>query len=476
MLCAISGEAAREPVASLKSGNVFEKRLIEAHIAEHHTDPVTGEELALEELFPLKSPHVVTPRAPNLTSIPALLSTFQNEWDAIVLEAHTLKQQLAQTRQELSTALYQNDAAIRVIARLQAERDQARDALSNVTISGGGASNGDGDAMQVDGQSLSEELVQVVDETQQRLFATRRKRAAPDGWTSADSISTFDVAASTESLYPGSTSLALHESGDLALFGGADGVAGVYSLPQGKVVHALKAGSAVTATAWWSSRAVVATSAGTVKIFEDATEIAQVASHAGPVVALALHPSGRMLASAGADKRFAIHDLSSFQTVAQVYVDAEITAASFHVDGLLLFLGCADGMIRIFNTKTCSQMAELEAGAPVLDISFSENGTWFAVVNKGSSSVSIWDIRKQVVIKVLETGSPVMSATWDYTGSYLAIAGEGSVSVQQFTKAGKSWSEILRKAVLARDVAWGKDAASLMALTTEGALNILSAS
>jgi pre-mRNA-processing factor 19 len=169
MLCAISGEAPREPVASRKSGNVFERRLIDAHIAENHTDPVTGEDLSVEDLIELKSPQVVTPRAPNLTSIPALLSAFQNEWDAIVLESHTLKQQLAQTRQELSTALYQNDAATRVIARLSRERDEAREALSNVTISGGGALNGD--AMQVDGQSLPEELVVRVDETQAQYLS-----------------------------------------------------------------------------------------------------------------------------------------------------------------------------------------------------------------------------------------------------------------------------------------------------------------
>jgi pre-mRNA-processing factor 19 len=156
MLCAISGEAPRDPVASRKSGNVFEKRLIEAHIAEHHT---------VEDLIELKSPQVVTPRPPNLTSIPALLSAFQNEWDAIVLETHTLKQQLAQTRQELSTALYQNDAATRVVARLTRERDEARDALSNVTISGSGAANGE--AMQVDGQALPEALAAQVDATQQ---------------------------------------------------------------------------------------------------------------------------------------------------------------------------------------------------------------------------------------------------------------------------------------------------------------------
>jgi pre-mRNA-processing factor 19 len=166
MLCAISGEAPREPVASRKSGNVFEKRLIEAHISDYHTDPVSGEDLAVEDLIELKSPQVVAPRPPNLTSIPALLSAFQNEWDSIVLETHTLKQQLAQTRQELSTALYQNDAATRVIARLSRERDDARAALSSVTVSGGAASNGD--AMQVDGQALPQDLAAKIDETQQQ--------------------------------------------------------------------------------------------------------------------------------------------------------------------------------------------------------------------------------------------------------------------------------------------------------------------
>ncbi|KAF3046301.1 hypothetical protein E8E11_007034 [Didymella keratinophila] len=470
MLCAISGEAPREPVASRKSGNVFEKRLIEAHIAENHTDPVTGEDLSVEDLIELKSPQVVSPRPPNLTSIPALLSAFQNEWDAIVLETHTLKQQLAQTRQELSTALYQNDAATRVVARLTRERDEAREALSNVTISGGS----NGDAMQVDGQALPEELVAKVDKTQQQLFATRRKRPIPEGWATSEVVSAFDVTSSSEPLYPGSSAVSVDATGDLALFGGADGVAGVYSTSQQKVVQVLKAGSPVTATTWWGSRAVVATAAGTVKIFEDGNEIAQLGSHAGAVTSLSLHPSGAILASGAADKRVAYYDLESFKTVSQIYTEADITASSFHVDGFLFFVGSSDGKIRIFDVKTGASMAELETGSPVAAISFSENGTWFAVAQKGSAQVSIWDIRKQNVIKVLDAGSPVENVKWDYTGQFLAAAGSGSISVQQYTKASKSWSEPVRKAVPAKDVAWGANAGSLVALTSEGGLSILS--
>lgn len=144
--------------------------MIEAYISEHGKDPVNGEELTTDDLVDLKSARVVKPRPPALTSIPSLLATFQNEWDALALETYSLKQQLAQTRQELSTALYQHDAAVRVIARLTRERDEARDALSKISISAGGAVS-NGDQMQVDGQGLPEALAAKVDSTQEK-YAT----------------------------------------------------------------------------------------------------------------------------------------------------------------------------------------------------------------------------------------------------------------------------------------------------------------
>lgn len=472
MLCSISGEAPQHPVASSKSGNVYEKRLIEAYIAENHKDPVNGEELEITDLIDLKSSRIVAPRPPTLTSIPSLLSTFQNEWDALALESFNLRQQLQQTRQELATALYQHDAAVRVIARLTRERDEARDALSKVTIGAGGASNGD--AMQIDSQGLPEELAAKVDATQEKLSKSRRKRPVPKEWADAELIEKFGVATTSKALYPGAKSLAVDEAGQLVVFGGNDGVAGIFSIPENKVVESFKAGAAVTDSVWFGNQPVVSTASGAVKVFGDSA--ISFASHAGSANGLALHPSGDILASVGVDKSFVFYDLPGGKAVTQVYSDSELTTAAFHPDGHLFAAGGTDGQIKLFHVKTGENAANFDLGGPVQDIAFSENGIWFAGVAKGSNSVVIFDLRKEgkaAEAKVLEIGGQVDSIRWDYTGQYLAASGPRGLTISQYTKTSKSWSDVISTAVPATAVAWGPEAKTLITVNGDGVITVL---
>jgi len=69
------------------------------------------------------------PRPPTSASLPSLLAQISSEFDTILLELYDTRKALEETRRELSSALYQNDAAVRVVARLVKERDEARGAL-----------------------------------------------------------------------------------------------------------------------------------------------------------------------------------------------------------------------------------------------------------------------------------------------------------------------------------------------------------
>ncbi|CAG8051187.1 unnamed protein product [Penicillium olsonii] len=472
MLCAISGEAPQVPVVSPKSGSVFEKRLIEAYIAEHGKDPVNGEELSTEDLIDVKSQRVVRPRPPTLTSIPSLLGVFQEEWDALALETYTLQQNLAQTRRELSSALYQHDAAVRVIARLTQERDEAREALSNVSV---GATRAGGEAMQVDSAGLPQAVLERIENTQAALSKTRRKRPIPENWASSEAISSYKPTETSEALYPGGRALSVNSTGELALVGGLDGVVGVYSLAQKSVVQTLSTDGPVTDAKWAGEKAVVGSATGSIKVFENGAEVASFKAHAGEVTAVAVHATGDIVASVGVDKSYVLYDLATNTVASQIFTSAALLSVNFHPDGHLIAAGGADSQVKIFDVKSGDAAADYAMSGPVKCLFFSENGTFLAAVADQSTTVSIWDLRSSKETKVLDTGSQVNSIFWDYTGQFLLTGGPGGVTVQQFSKAAKAWSEPLRSAVPATSVAWGSDAQSIVALNEAGVVTVLTA-
>ncbi len=145
----------------------------------------------------------------------------------------------------------------------------------------------------------------------------------PEDWATSDEISSFTTSQTSEPLYPGGKALAVDKSGDLAIIGGVDGIAGVYSIPDQRVLQALKGGGgSITSAVWAGSRAVVSTSTGKVKIFEGQSELATFSAHGGEITGIALHPSGAILASVGVDKSYVLYDVESMVTITQVHTES----------------------------------------------------------------------------------------------------------------------------------------------------------
>ena len=120
-----------EPVVNIKTGNIYERRLVTAHVAAHGTDPVSREPASMSDFIDIKTSPIAKPRPVASLSVTGILSALQSEWDGLMLETFQLRQALDATRSELSQALYQHEAACRVIAKLVKERDIARASLTN---------------------------------------------------------------------------------------------------------------------------------------------------------------------------------------------------------------------------------------------------------------------------------------------------------------------------------------------------------
>lgn len=163
----------------------------------------------------------------------------------------------------------------------------------------------------------------------------------PDGWATSEAISSYQPKESSEALYPGGRTLSVHSSGKLALVGSPDGVAGVYSTTAKRVAQVLQSSGPVTDAVWAGDKAVVASSTGSVKIFENGSEVASFNLHAGEATSLALHPTGDIVASVGADKSYVLYDLTSNSVVTQIFSDACKepcpTTAAWNLADLCLF-------------------------------------------------------------------------------------------------------------------------------------------
>lgn len=156
-----------------------------------------------------------------------------------------------------------------------------------------------------------------------RLNGSRRKRTVPDGWASGREVQAFAPIVKSKPLYPGARSLSADVSRDMFLIGGGNGIAGVYQVSTNQIIQELEVGSgAVTDALWAGPRAVVSTSAGVIKVFDNGSETFAFSGHAGKITALALHPSGDILAAVGVDKSYILYDLDNSTQATQVWTDS----------------------------------------------------------------------------------------------------------------------------------------------------------
>eukprot|EP00980_Cylindrotheca_fusiformis_P008941 scaffold1909_cov130-Cylindrotheca_fusiformis.AAC.8 len=498
LTCEISGESltsTKEEVVVTPSGHTCIKRLLLAKLVENGgMDPfetMRERPLSEDQLITLQKASSHAPPRVQATSLPNLLQQMQSEYDALVLELFDTRKALEDTRKELSQALYQNDAAVRVVARLSMERDAARQELEKWNASVGAAppaateepasTTTDPDEPSKKRRrteipteplknSIPEEDLQAMVDTWGKLQPQRKptlKTAAASAPTPEDlaSYDVIDKQTFHKTTCKGLNSIA--SSGDLIVTAGRDKQVMVYSISEKVIKHFFQFGTIPTCVDIYDSSMVIACNAGGRVVAYSLQEDSAIGEfQAGdPVVDIRIHPTSKHICIATKTGKILVClvEEKSIVHIAEFSSDddtVEYTCGALHPDGLIYAAGTKSGQVHMWDFKNKVLASTLEVGASnrrsenvgdfrllivflfspclqdgddaIVAIAFSNNGYHLATAHK-SAAVRFWDLRKQKTIATLNPDksllASVTSLAYDASGKYLAYGGKDGVQV-----------------------------------------------
>ncbi|KAK6460446.1 Prp19/Pso4-like-domain-containing protein [Scheffersomyces coipomensis] len=459
MICSISGEVPTDPVVSPKSGAIFERKNIVNYISTSGTDPINDEPLTEAELVSISTsiPTIVPPKLPSATSIPSLLSTFQNEWDAIALEVFSLRKQLFKAREELSAALYHHDAAVRVAANAIRERDEAKAALEQLSIAIGNGStlniNGENGSQNNPTSVSSKAPVEDINNARDELFKLHKSQkptfsVKPDQQVSIISKNSFN--------YPFKKISTLHfdPSTKDIFIGTTSGTVAKYNLkiPQEQLSKYTPAKTTITSINTVSleqnSEPILAYKS---KFIIDNNKKSFPNNHSAKVSHILVHPSLKNLyITLSEDNTWSLHDSEKETTESLLYSSSKfpngIISGDIHVDGAIFGIGNDEGKVQILDVADGKVISEIDVGLKIVShIKFALNGYWLVSLSKDddSSVIEIIDLRKGVVSHTFE-GDNLQGFIIDPSSSVLiSYNEENKIQLYRYIKKTKSWSKAI---------------------------------
>ncbi|KAG7196266.1 uncharacterized protein KQ657_000281 [Scheffersomyces spartinae] len=447
MRCSISGEETTEPVVSPKSGSIFERKHIVNYVQANGKDPINDEPLTIEELVQIKNEAnvIVPPQQSSATSIPAMLSNFQNEWDALALEVFTLRKQLFTAREELSSALYQYDAAVRVAARSIKERDDAREALRELSLA---IANGSGPDSTVDGGELNGITtvgipVEELNEAKAHLFELHKaqKLSNPLGTSKNVTLATVKSEPKDQKIQNSKTIIS---NGTIVSYSESSLNINQYDDDENTSTINKLLSSTVNACDISANNKLITVHDDSICFEAHSTKI-----DGKHIFEIKCHPLLPDLFVGLSSNRWGLYDCERgllFQSPASTN---SYTTISFHVDGLLIAVGTETSQIEIYSLADGNLASSFNTKhLKVKKIQFGLNGYWMALLSESTiqeeskvSSLEVFDLRKNVSIHTINSDKEILDFTLDASSSLIATV-SNSVSLYSYIKKGKKWTTI----------------------------------
>lgn len=344
---------------------------------------------------------------------------------------------------------------------------------------------------------LPESVVSILTNTSSALSKTRKAtvKEAVAAAASASDLQQFKIVDKSHPLHattnPGILCVdASKLNADLVLTGGNDGKALVFSRSSGKIAsHISGHKSAVTSAKFSPSAADVLFTASMdhsafVWRADGAGKYSAVHQLLGAkdsLVGLSVHASGQLVATGSKDGSWALHDVTLGTEIKRMSCNAPLSTVNFHPDGVILAAGGAvDGVVRVFDLKSCKLAASLKDAhmGGITAFAFAENGIHCAS-SEASGVVKLWDLRKLANFQTIapapmdgdKAGAIVSSLAFDDSASYLAAA-TGSRVVIYGTKTWEEITNLHDHKDRVTGVAWGSQARSIVSVSLDRNLKV----
>lgn len=458
MFCSLSGQKVKDPVVSPKSGKIFERNLIVTYLSTNRKDPINDEPLGIEELIPISldgnddDKNIITPKPPSFNSIPSLLSTFQNEFDSMALEIFTLRKLLNTCKQELSSALYHYDAAVKVAANAIKERDEAKLALQELSVSIGtsgvnGHKTEDADEHEHhegDNDITGEVPVELIESTRAELFQLHKSQKVSLPMTETINISFDD--GKTMKKYNASYFDELYEK--LLINHGKELIiTDLTSKQETKITH--RGGMVCVNLIEFNNLLTPIYATKTQVKFDSITM-----NYPQEIVDIKSHPKLKFLYVVctknswtlnSEDKKLSTNSLTDND---QIDSDQTITTSEFHIDGEIFAIGTNQNNLLIYNVTTNDLLSTLTTKySLVTKLQYGLNGYWLLAASTdpttNKSALEIYDLRKSIIINCIDFDQ-LNDFTMDKSCSLILSSNGTTINAHQYVKKGKSWNNFFK--------------------------------